>query len=89
MTRFIHDEYRRDREDRPVRLERGLYGASWFYAARSRYHLFNTCNTWITRALSTAGLPVTPAGVITAGEVMRQVRRAEEISQAGDAASAR
>jgi len=78
MTRFIHEEYQRDREDRPVRLERGLYGTSWFYAARSRYHLFNTCNTWVTRALSTAGLPVAPAGVITAGEVMRQVKRAEE-----------
>ena len=73
MTRFIHDEYQRDRENRPIRLERGLYGASWFYAARSRYHLFNTCNTWVARGLSTAGLAVTPAGVITAGEVMRQI----------------
>jgi uncharacterized protein (TIGR02117 family) len=78
MTRFIHEEYQRDREDRPLRLERGLYGTSWFYAARSRYHLFNTCNTWVTRALSTAGLAVAPAGVITAGEVMRQVKRADE-----------
>ena len=79
MTRFIHEEYQRDREDQPLRLERGLYGTSWFYAARSRYHLFNTCNTWVTRALSTAGLAVTPAGVITAGEVMRQVKRAKEV----------
>ena len=63
MTRFIHEEYQRDREDRPVRLERGLYG---------------TCNTWVTRALSTAGLPVAPAGVIIAGEVMRQAKRAED-----------
>jgi uncharacterized protein (TIGR02117 family) len=74
MTRFIHDEYQRDREDRPVRLERGLYGTSWFYAARGRYHLFNTCNTWVARGLSTAGLAVTPDGVITAGEVMRQIQ---------------
>lgn len=74
MTRFIHDEYQRDREDRPVRLERGLYGTSWFYAARGRYHLFNTCNTWVAGGLSTAGLAVTPVGVITAGEVMRQIQ---------------
>jgi uncharacterized protein (TIGR02117 family) len=78
MTRFIHEEYQRDREDRPLRLERGLYGTSWFYAARSRYNLFNTCNTWVARALSTAGLAVASAGVITAGEVMRQVKRADE-----------
>jgi uncharacterized protein (TIGR02117 family) len=75
MTRFIHEEYQRDREDQGLRLERGLYGTSWFYAARSRYHLFNTCNTWIARALSTAGLAVTPSGVMTADDVMRQVRR--------------
>jgi uncharacterized protein (TIGR02117 family) len=78
MTGFIHEEYQRDREDRPVRLERGLYGTSWFYAARSRYHLFNTCNTWVIRALSTAGPGVAPAGVITAGEVMRQVQQTEK-----------
>jgi hypothetical protein len=28
MTRFIHEEYHRDREDRPLRLERGLYGTT-------------------------------------------------------------
>jgi uncharacterized protein (TIGR02117 family) len=75
MTRFFHDEYRADGEGRPVRLGRGLYGASWFYAARSRYHLFNTCNTWVLRALERAGLDVTAAGTVTAGTVMHQVRR--------------
>ena len=76
MTRLVGEEYQRDREGRPVRLARGLYGASWFYAARGTYHLFNTCNTWVARALRAAGLPVTPTGVITAGGVMQQARRA-------------
>jgi hypothetical protein len=74
MTRFVHDEYQTDGEGRPVRLGRGLYGASGFYAARSRYHLFNTCNTWVLRALQRAGLDVAPAGTVTAGAVMQQVR---------------
>ena len=74
MTRFFHDEYRSEGEGRSVRLERGLYGASWFYAARSRYHLFNTCNTWVARALQRAGLDVTPAGTVTAEGVMQQAR---------------
>ena len=76
MTRFVHEEYARDHEGRPVRLGRGLYGTSGFYAARGRYHLFNTCNTWVARALSAARLPVTAAGTMTAGGVMRQVKRA-------------
>jgi uncharacterized protein (TIGR02117 family) len=76
MTRFVSEEHQRDGERRPVRLQRGLYGSSWFYAGRSRYHLFNTCNTWVARALRAAGLPVTPAGTISAGGVMEQLRRA-------------
>jgi len=74
LTRFIADEYARDDARRPIRLARGLYGASWFYAARGRYHLFNTCNTWVARALQHAGLPVSPAGTPTAGALMQQVR---------------
>ncbi|MGH7305350.1 MAG: DUF2459 domain-containing protein [Candidatus Rokuibacteriota bacterium] len=76
MTTLFHDEYQRDGADRAVRLARGLYGASWFYAGRSRYHVFNTCNTWVARALQRAGLDVTPAGTLTAGGVMRQARAA-------------
>ena len=74
LTRFISEEHERDAQSRPVRLQRGLYGSSWFYAARSRYSLSNTCNTWVARALHTAGLPVTPSRVITAGGVMEQVK---------------
>jgi uncharacterized protein (TIGR02117 family) len=76
MTKLFHDEYQRDGDGRAVRLGHGLYGTSWFYAARSRYHLFNTCNTWVARALQRAGLDVAPAGTLTAGGVMHQARRA-------------
>ncbi|HKQ66522.1 MAG TPA: DUF2459 domain-containing protein [Methylomirabilota bacterium] len=76
MTRLFHDEYQRGDDGRPVRLAPGLYGAGWFYAARSRYHLFNTCNTWVARALRAAGLDITPAGIVTAGGLMQEVRRA-------------
>lgn len=75
MTRMFHEEYQRGDEGRPVRLAPGLSSNSWFYAARSRYGLFNTCNTWVARALRAAGLDVTPA-IVTAGGVMRQARRA-------------
>jgi uncharacterized protein (TIGR02117 family) len=76
MTKLFHDEYQRDGDGRSIRLGHGLYGTSWFYAARSRYHLFNTCNTWVARALQRAGLDVAPAGTLTAGGVMNQARGA-------------
>jgi uncharacterized protein (TIGR02117 family) len=52
----------------------GLYDGSVFFPSRGRFHLFNTCNTWIARKLGTAGLPVSATGVITAENLMRQVR---------------
>src|SRR5438128_8663958 len=76
MTRLFHEEYQRDEQSRPVRLAPGLYGASWFYLARNRYHLFNTCNAWVARALRAAGLDLAPAGTVTAGGVMQEARRA-------------
>ena len=74
LADFVHAEYQRDRDGAPLRLGQSLYGSGSFYAARSRYHLFNTCNTWVARALSRAGLAVETAGVVTASDVMRQVR---------------
>ena len=74
LTRFIADEHARAADGRALRLQPGLYGRSWFYAGRGRYSLSNTCNTWIARALETAGLAVTTPGVRTAGDVMRQLK---------------
>jgi len=74
LADFVHAEYERSPDRAPLRLGRSLYGSGWFYAARSRYHLFNTCNTWVARALGAAGLAVEAAGVVTASDVMRQVR---------------
>jgi len=74
LARFIADAHERDASGRPIRLAPGLYGASAFYAARGRYSLAHICNTWIARALQTAGLPVTPSGAITASDVMRQLK---------------
>ena len=56
----------------------GLYPQSRFYAATGRFHLFNTCNTWTARVLRAGGVPISPAGVITAGDLMERLRAAVE-----------
>jgi uncharacterized protein (TIGR02117 family) len=83
LADFVHAEYQRDRDGAPIRLGPSLYGPGWFYAARSGYHLFNTCNTWVARALGAAGLPVDTAGVVTASDVMRRVRPLAEVRPSG------
>ncbi len=60
---------------RPIASAAG--GAVRFYPAHGRFHLFNTCNTWVAAALDRAGLGVSPAGVITSGDLMRQLADGE------------
>src|SRR5262245_64381986 len=44
LTRDVSGEHRRDAQGRAIRLQRGRYGESWFYAGRSTYSLHETCN---------------------------------------------
>lgn len=76
LTRFVADEFQRDAAGQAARLGPGLYGTSAFYAAHGSYSLFNTCNTWVARALAAGGIPVSPTGTLTAGGLMQQVREA-------------
>ncbi len=64
----------------------GLSPGSAFYPARGRFHLFNTCNTWTARMLRAGGVAVSPAGVITADDVMDRLEAASRpvrLSMAG------
>jgi uncharacterized protein (TIGR02117 family) len=75
LARFVDDGFDREGHRRAPRLGGRLHGASAFYPARGRYHLLNTCNTWIARALRAAGVPITPVYAMTAGNLMWQVKR--------------
>jgi uncharacterized protein (TIGR02117 family) len=57
---------------RPVAA--GPEPGSLFFPSSERYDATHTCNTWTAEALHVAGLPIDPAGVVFAGQVMRQAR---------------
>jgi len=57
-------------------------GAMLLVPSRLRYTLDLTCNTWVMRALSEAGLPVPVSGIRLRGEAMTAIR-AEAARQAG------
>jgi uncharacterized protein (TIGR02117 family) len=74
LVRFIHATYKRDTTGQTIRLGPGHnHRHSMFYLADGDYSLFNTCNTWTTKALQAAGLPIRTA--LRAGGVMSQARR--------------
>jgi hypothetical protein len=39
------------------------------------FHMFSSCNVWVARGLEAGGLPIDPSAAITAGMLLRQVRR--------------
>ena len=78
---FIHKSLTRN-ADGSARLEGpGLYGkeSSYFYAANGKFHLFNTCNTWVANAIQAAGMEINSYGIITSDSLMDAVRNSVEI----------
>ncbi len=56
---------------------RGPYDGSLYFAAAAKYSAFHTCNTWAAEVLESAALPIHSGGVLFAGQLWTQVRRAE------------
>jgi len=74
LCSFVMHAYARDEHGQPVPLGPGLYGDGQFYLGRESYFL-TTCNVWTARALRSAGLPISPAYAVTAGNIVFQVKR--------------
>ena len=83
MLEAIDDEIDRQGAPRAPVAAPGLYPESLFYPATGTFHIFNTCNRWVARQLQTAGLPIRAALVITAEDLMRQLRGLPEAVVAG------
>ena len=68
--------FERPKGGRASPLARGLRASSHFYAATGEFHLLNTCNTWTARMLRASGIDITPAGIVTADEMVTRLRAA-------------
>ena len=79
LSLYIAESFSRDETGQALSLGRGLYGNSRFYLSRESYHLFNTCNVWTARALSAAGVPITPPFSITVEQLMAQAQTFGEV----------
>ncbi|HEY3068368.1 MAG TPA: DUF2459 domain-containing protein [Methylomirabilota bacterium] len=48
---FVARSFTRATEGGLLRLGPSLYGGGWFYRAEGSFHAFNTCHTWVARAI--------------------------------------
>jgi uncharacterized protein (TIGR02117 family) len=64
LCRAISNSFERDPEGNLIASAFSTNTGN-FFRARGKYHLFNTCNTWVVKCLKEAGYDVNTAGVIT------------------------
>ena len=73
LLTFINEAFALDRQGRPVKLEPGFYGKSYFYKGSEHYYAFKNCNTWVARALNKAGIPISPLTSLTVNQLLARV----------------
>jgi uncharacterized protein (TIGR02117 family) len=69
---FVAGSFIRTSSNDVMKLGRGIYGESRFYRAEGRFHAFNTCNTWVAKAIGATGYPISK-GTITVRGLMSQL----------------
>lgn len=73
MTDYIDETFAREKSLGRAQASPGLFAYSRFYPASRSFSLLSTCNTWVAAALEHAGLPLSPALVVTAGNLQNQL----------------
>ena len=53
----------------------GLYGVSAFYEARGKYHLFRTCNSWVSQALRAGNIASAPGFGVLSSTLLWDLKR--------------
>lgn len=49
-----------------------------FFESTGKYHLFNTCNTWVAKLFQQSGFEVRTCFILTAGQLFRQLAKLPE-----------
>lgn len=57
LVEYITESFRRNADGSLIPIPNVAYGANdAFFEARGRYSLFNTCNSWVGRAMQVTGV---------------------------------
>jgi len=70
LLSYIENSFERNSQQRiiPTNAEDGA--ESQFYKAKGTYYFLNTCNTWVGKALASAGYDLSPVFRPTASQIM-------------------
>jgi len=74
LISFIENSLKKDQGNEVIITSKRHFNGMIFFKSVHRYHMFNTCNTWIARALQSSGLNISPFFVITAGQLYNEIK---------------
>ncbi len=72
LCKYIHSTYTFNEDGKPIFLSEQFNGSVKFYKANGKYHLFNTCNTWVAKGLKQAGFTNFSSSTILVNELFSQ-----------------
>lgn len=75
LTAFIENSFKKDQGNEVIITSKRHLDQMIFFKSVKRYHLFNTCNTWVAAALQSSGFDVSPSLVITAGQLFNEIKK--------------
>lgn len=74
LCKYINDTFYKDDNEELVLIESKAGGQIKYFEGEPKYHLFNTCNTWVARALNFAGLDfIEPANIISSKDLFAEL----------------
>lgn len=76
LCEFINQSFSRDSENQIIKTSEKFNGVIQYFSSVHKYHLFNTCNTWVAEALEYSGLDINASKVITADHLFAELIKA-------------
>lgn len=73
LCEFINSSFLEDDDKNFIITSRNENNRIIFYKSGLKYHLFNTCNTWIAEAFEKCGFDVSPSDVVTAENLFEEL----------------
>jgi uncharacterized protein (TIGR02117 family) len=77
LAEFVNSSFLIDADGNFVKTSQKILGQIIFYKSKLKYHLFNTCNMWVAKAVEFTGREIETLGIITAEQLF------DEISELG------
>ncbi|MBU2493097.1 MAG: DUF2459 domain-containing protein [Bacteroidetes bacterium] len=74
LCRFIDSSFTKDSNQNLTVVSQNDNNRIIFYKSVLKYHLFNTCNTWIAEAFESCGFDISSSEVITAENLFEELK---------------